>query len=127
MQKHIKSLLERNAYVIAVFITLAIAYLSLTNPSNIAIPIKVKNLDKFLHASAYTVLTLSWLFALRNYKKYQLVIIPIFLYGILMEFLQGWLTINREKDIFDVLANSTGILLGMLIFTRIYKVVQKKL
>jgi len=121
MLKHIKSLLERNAFIIAIFITLLIAYLSLSKPIQIDIPIKISFLDKIFHATAYMTLTLSWLFALRNYKKKNIILIVIFLYGILMEFLQGWLTQNRQKDIFDVMANSIGILIAMLIFNNLYK------
>ena len=121
MLKHIKSLLEHNAYLIAIFITIAIAYLSLSNPIQIELPIRITFLDKILHASAYFVLTTSWLFALRNYPNKKWIGIALFLYGILMEFLQGWLTNNREKDIFDVVANTIGIIFATLIFRKIYK------
>ena len=121
MLKHIKSLLEHNAYLIAFSITLAIAYLSLSNPIQVALPIKITFLDKILHASAYFVLTTSWLYALRNYPKKNWIGVALFLYGVLMEFLQGWLTDNREKDIFDVVANTIGIIFATLIFRNIYK------
>ncbi len=121
MLKHIKNLLEHNAFVIAIGLTLLIAFLSLSKPIDLDIPIHITFLDKILHATVYFVLTLSWLFALRNFAKSKMVVITIFLYGILMEFLQGWLTITREKDPFDVVANSLGILIAMLIFNKIYK------
>jgi len=121
MQKHIKNLLERNALLIAITTTLAVAYLSLSNPIQFDLPIKISFLDKILHASAYFVLTLTWLFAIKNnLTKYWIGFI-LFLYGILMEFLQGWLTTNREKDIFDVAANTVGIIFAMLIYRKIYK------
>ena len=121
MRKRIKNLLEHNAYLIAIFLTILIAYLSLSNPIKIDIPLKISFLDKIMHATAYFTLTISWLFALYKYPKSKLVVIALFLYGILMEFLQGWLTQNRQKDIFDVYANSLGILLAMLIFNNLYK------
>jgi len=121
MLKRIKNLLEDNAYVIAISLTILIAYLSLSKPIQIEIPFKISFLDKIFHATAYFGLTISWLFALRNYPKNKLVVIVIFLYGVLMEFLQGWLTKTREKDLFDVYANSVGILLAMLIFNKLYK------
>ena len=121
MPKRIKNLLEDNAYTIAVSLTLLIAYLSLSKPIQIEIPLHISFLDKILHASAYFTLTISWLFALRNYSKNKLVVFALFFYGVLMEFLQGWLTQNRQKDIFDVYANSFGILLAMLIFNNLYK------
>ena len=121
MLKRIKNLLERNAYVIALFLTLLIAYLSLSNPIQIKIPLKITFLDKIFHATAYFGLTMSWLFALRNISKYKLVGIILFFYGILLEFLQGTYTNNREKDIYDIVANSIGILIAMLIFNTFYK------
>jgi VanZ family protein len=121
MLKRIKNLLEDNAYIIAISLTLLIAYLSLSKPIQIEIPLDISFLDKILHATAYFTLTISWLFALRNYSKNKLIVLVIFFYGVLMEFLQGWLTETRQKDIFDVYANSFGILLAMLIFNNLFK------
>ena len=121
MLKRIKSLLEHNAYFIAISLTLLIAYLSLSKPIQIEIPLHISFLDKIFHATAYFALTVSWLFALRNYPKNKLVAFVLFFYGILMEFLQGWLTKDREKDVFDVFANSIGILLAVIIFNKLYK------
>ncbi len=121
MLKRIKNLLEDNAYIIAISLTLLIAYLSLSKPIQIEIPLDISFLDKILHATAYFTLTISWLFALRNYSKNKLVVLVIFFYGVLMEFLQGWLTETRQKDMFDVYANSFGILLAMLIFNNLFK------
>ncbi len=121
MQKRIKSLLEHNSYTIAIGITIIIAYLSLSNPIHLKTPIHISFLDKILHATAYFSLTLSWLFALRNNKKKNWIGIVLFLYGVTMEFLQGWLTKNRQKDIYDVLANSIGILFALLLFGIFYK------
>ena len=121
MLKHIKHLLELNAYVIAISLTILIAYLSLSHPIQIDIPIKISFLDKIFHAIAYFGLTVSWLFALRNYPKNKLVVFVLILYGLLMEFLQGWLTQDRQEDIFDVYANTFGILLAILIFNKLFK------
>ena len=121
MLKHIKNLLEDNAYFIAIGVTLLIAYLSLSKPIQIEIPLQISFLDKILHATAYFTLTISWLFALRNYSRSKLIVFVLFLYGVLMEFMQEWFTQNRQKDIFDIYANSLGILLAMLIFNNLYK------
>lgn len=119
MQKRIKSLLERSALFIAISITIAIAYLSLSKPIQLDLPITF--FDKVLHVTAYFTLTVSWLFALKKYPKNTLIILLLFLYGVLMEFLQGWLTTYREKDIVDVIANSVGILIALLIFNKLLK------
>ena len=125
MLKHIKSLLVRNSFLIAVSLTLIIAYLSLSKPIEIDIPIKITFLDKILHASAYFTLTVSWLFALRKKSNFKLISIVLFLYGILMEFLQGWLTTTRQKDIYDVFANSLGIVISLFVFDYFYKYLKK--
>jgi len=125
MLKRIKTLLERNSYLIAIGITITIAYLSLGKPIHFKPPIEITFLDKIFHSTAYFVLTLSWLFALRKNKKKNYVVIALFLYGILMEFLQGWLTKNRQQDVYDVIANSFGILLAVLLFEYFFKYYQK--
>ncbi len=125
MLKHIKNLLERNKFFIAIIITIAIAYLSLSNPIALKPPIKITFLDKIFHFIAYCSLTLSWLFALNKVLKFKLITISIFLYGILMEFLQGILTTNRQEDVYDILANSLGILFGLLLFNIFYKYLTK--
>ena len=121
MLKHIKSLLENNAYLIAISLTILIAYLSLSNPVDLKIPIKINFLDKILHAIAYFSLTISWMFALRNYSKRKYIVIIIFLYGILMEYMQFWLTNNRQKDIYDVAANTFGIIIAVIFYNKLYK------
>jgi VanZ family protein len=120
MQKRIKNLLERNALSIAISFTLLIAYLSLKT-IHFESPINITFLDKILHFSAYFVLTLSWLFALRLSNKKYLVLISLLLYGILIEFLQGWLTLNRTKDFYDVIANGFGIIFAALLYKYFYK------
>ena len=121
MLKHIKSLLENNAYLIAISLTILIAYLSLSNPVDLKTPIKINFLDKILHATAYFSLTISWMFALRNYSKRKYIVIILFLYGILMEYMQFWLTNNRQKDIYDVAANTFGIIIAVIFYNKLYK------
>ncbi|MEE9350292.1 MAG: VanZ family protein [Flavobacteriaceae bacterium] len=124
MQKRIKLLLERNSYFIALLITAVITYLSLGRPVQFKPPIEINFLDKILHASAYFVLSLSWLFVFRLHSIKKGYIIFVFLFGVLMELLQGWLTENRQSDVFDVLANSFGIIIAILLFEYIYKYYQ---
>ena len=121
MLKRIKNLLEHNAYLIAISVTILIAYLSLSNPIKIDIPMKISFLDKIFHSFAYFILTITWLFALRNYSKNKFILITLLLYGILIEFLQAWLTSTRQKEFLDVVANSIGILIALLIYKYLYK------
>ncbi len=124
MQTATKNWLERNAILIAILITILIAYLSIdSNP--IHVPIKITNLDKILHFSAYFTLTTSWFFALREKNKKLLIIISLILYGILLEYSQEWFTTTRTKDMYDAIANTTGIVIAAILFKYIYKYYKK--
>jgi len=113
--------LERRLYFfIAISLTIAITIGSLISVKNVIEIPPVKFFDKFLHISAYFMLTLSWLFAyeksLKLKKKGILILIAAFIYGTIIEVLQGVLTIYRQADYFDMLANLTGIIIAWLFF-----------
>ena len=90
--------------------------------------IKVSNSDKVIHVSAYFLLTLSWLLSagskIKSLKYAIAIAFLVFVYGIIIEVLQGAITNVRQADIYDVLANFTGISIGLIIFI---KVLQKKI
>ncbi len=53
-------------------------------------------------------------------KKWILfLLLSVLLYGIIIEILQGLLTISRSADIFDVAANLIGSLIGIYFFKSI--------
>ena len=109
MLKHIKTLLKDNIFFFALAITIGIICLSLIKMPKTNI--KISNIDKLYHSFAYFTLTISWLlsFYKKPEKKYVIVIGCIIL-GIIIEVLQGTLTIYRTGDYLDVLANSFGVL-----------------
>ena len=117
--------MERKLYFfIAISFTVAIAIGSLISVNNsIEIP-PVKNIDKFLHFTAYFTLTLSWLFAfyksLKLHLKGIVIVIILFIYGIIIEVLQGVLTTYRQADLLDIVANSIGIVTAWVIFNKIF-------
>lgn len=84
-----------------------------------------KQLDKIVHFIFYFSLTITLITSLHVNSKmklinnYLLTFLIVLGYGIFMEILQSFLTINRTADILDVIANSIGILVGLLIFTSI--------
>ena len=123
MLKVIKKLLERNLFTIAVSITFLIAYLSLAKINQGSSP--VKNVDKLEHSFAYFVLAISWFYAF--YKKngkdfFKLKIaIALFFYGVLIEGLQMCLTTYRTGDFFDLIANSSGVILAFILFDTVRK------
>ena len=120
MQKLIKSLFKDNLFIIAIFITIAIAYLSLMKMPKVEV--QISNLDKGYHLFAYFTLTICWLFSFYKKKKlkYYIVVACIF-YGIIIEVLQHTLTMYRTGDIYDILANTLGIVLGLIVFNQILK------
>ena len=120
---HIKKLLEHNALFIAISLTIFIAIISLISLKEVHL-IGGKNSDKVGHVIAYFVLCLSWLNANDNFfnKKYQnyKIIFILIIYGIIIEGLQYILTSYRQADLYDIFANSIGVLLAVILFKSIY-------
>lgn len=123
MLKAIKKLLERSAYYISSLLTIIIIYLSLSSLSNLGVEIIVS--DKILHSFAYFSLTISWFFAVqkshKNLKTKIAVCFFILIFGIILEVLQGSITVNRMMDYRDVFANSAGILVALITFNYLYR------
>jgi VanZ family protein len=118
MLKRIANLLEDNSIYFAIILTIVITFLSL---QTVKIPKSTFGyFDKVAHVSAYSALSLSWFlsFCLSENKNRNLLLIgiAISIYGIIIEFIQGNYTTNREADIYDVLANTFGLLIGFGIF-----------
>jgi len=122
MLKRIKKLLEHNAFILAIILTLIIAFLSLSVAPKINLGINIKSSDKYLHAIAYFSLSLVWFFALREKFKYKpfkiLLIFFLIFYGIILEVLQGKLTSYRTADFYDILANTIGIAIATVFFKK---------
>jgi VanZ family protein len=120
MLKRIKTLLKDNIFIIALAITFSIVCLSL-----LKIPktkITITNIDKVYHSIAYFTLTISWLIV--YYKKPQkknIIVICSIFFGIIIELLQSTLTNYRTGEYLDVIANSSGVILALLIFNLISK------
>ena len=123
MLKHTKRLLLDNAIFIALFITLAIGFLSLIKLGPNGIPIQAS--DKVLHAIAYFSLMLSWLYSTLRFsklsKKAKYLIAGCLIYGIVLEILQAELTSYRTGSYLDIIANSVGIVLAVLTFQLLEK------
>jgi len=123
MLQHIKKLLEHNALAIAIIATIVIALLSLGSIPKIDLGLNIKSGDKFLHALAYFVLSIIWYFTLEKKLKNQgikiFVILSLIFYGIILEALQGGLTNYRTADFFDVIANTIGVVLATILYTKI--------
>jgi len=120
----IKHLLERRAYAIAVTFTIFIAIASLASLNDMkSLKISISNFDKFLHLLSYFILTLSWFFATQGHAKkvriQKYLIIILITYGIILEAIQGVMTTHRQADIYDILANAFGVILGAALFSKL--------
>ena len=73
---------------------------------------EVASYDKFEHAGAYFALTL-WLAGLVVPRRYAWVALAAFALGAALEAVQGLLTVTREPDGLDLVANGAGIALAL--------------
>ena len=114
--------MERKLYLfVAIFLTIGITIGSLITLKEVVKLPSVQFSDKLLHTSAYLVLTLSWLLAIIDktilQKRTTLVVFFVFIYGIIIEVLQGTLTTYRQADLYDMFANLAGVVIAWLFFT----------
>ncbi len=83
----------------------------------------IPHMDKIVHFIFYFVMVVFGFFALRNdfKRRFSLKRIPIWIvlfsiiYGIIIEVLQYTITVDRQGDILDALANSIGAFMGLLL------------
>ncbi|MEL6810421.1 MAG: VanZ family protein [Bacteroidota bacterium] len=89
--------------------------------------VDMPSFDKIGHVLIFVLLVLIWLLfdllrttsgRLRGFR----ILIFAFIYGIVIEVLQGMFFVSRTADVWDVVANTTGILLGWIVFNRVKKV-----
>ncbi len=84
--------------------------------------------DKIYHFGAYLIFTIAWYNFFRTTStKFKILFSAgiAFIYGIIVEVLQGTFTTYRTEDIADVLANSLGVLIAV-IFIVIYRKLKLK-
>ena len=123
MKQGIKNLLEPKllfgvAFGYTLLITIALLLPITGVPKIESIPF----LDKIIHFIINVLLFLVWASyafsrKLKGIKPFNLLLlfICIFIYGILIEVIQESLIPKRSADIFDVLANFCGLILGSLV------------
>ena len=124
MLQLMRAWLKGKIFLIAITITLSLLILSLIKVP--AYNMGVRHLDKGQHCFAYFVLSLSWLIAFYKKKKKLLVVACCILLGVIIEISQSTLTPYRTGDYYDVIANSLGVLLGLLVFNMLSKKIEVK-
>lgn len=106
---------------IAILYSILILVLSLANLNRVEI-VKLESSDKFYHAACYTLLSFLWVYFVKlkfEALKIRIIfatILLISIFGIIIEYLQLVLTDYRTFDWWDVLANFTGVIFGILTF-----------
>ena len=111
---------KKRTFILAITWTVIITYLSLaTINSSVGSAIEIPHKDKIVHFIFYFMFVFLWTISFNSspYKTKTGIVILIIaiVYGILMEIFQGLLTINRTPDSNDVIANSTGAIVGWFV------------
>jgi VanZ family protein len=100
--------------------TLLIVIISLVPIPNLSLPeFKLLELDKLIHLSMYFVMSILWM-RLQSFNNSYFPwrnLLIVFLIASLTEFLQGVLPVGRYSDWSDFIANSVGILLGIIAYS----------
>jgi len=71
--------------------------------------------DKLAHFLTYAILSASFSLIVERQKSLWLVLSGLIAYGLILEFLQG-LTGYRMEDMADAVANSLGVITGLIFF-----------
>jgi VanZ family protein len=79
--------------------------------------------DKWVHVGLFAILVFLWRSAFDwDYANYNLIILlSAVLYGFAVEIIQLYWISNRSFDLFDLLADTIGSIVGLLVFLRVYK------
>ncbi|WP_158657074.1 VanZ family protein [Maribacter cobaltidurans] len=83
----------------------------------------VPHVDKLVHFIFYFIMVILGFLALRNDFKHRFslkrtllwIVLFSIIYGIIIEVLQYTITVDRQGDILDALANSLGAFMGLLL------------
>ncbi len=126
MMPHIKHLLaDKPLLLIAILYSCLISVLFFI-PNQDLPKVQISALDKIAHVLIYFILINLWMLYLYIKNDFQfndkwilILLLSVLLYGIIIEILQGLLTISRSADILDVAANLIGSLIGIYFFKNI--------
>lgn len=110
----VTTLTRRIGIVVAAAWTLAILVLC-TIPGNQLPQVGVLSADKIGHFAMFTAFGWLWMHALRLKVRvrFGLVLAAGLAYAVLTEVYQGVLPFGREPDMWDAVANSVGLLVGI--------------
>ena len=95
------------------WLAIALAIVVCLLPSN-RLPQPPNLSDKSEHFLCYLLLS-CWFAGIYPRARYWIIGIGLLVMGVLIEFAQGAMGLGRQADAHDVLANSTGIVAGLLV------------
>jgi VanZ family protein len=103
---------HRHVWIVASAVLVAAVVYGSLQP-NLAIPAPT-NFDKVEHLSAYLALAV-WFTGLYPRGGYWKVAVALLALGLSMEVLQGLMNIGRSAELLDMVANTAGVLAGVLL------------
>lgn len=79
--------------------------------------LKIPGLDKAGHFLFYLILSFLWCHVVRNRGSFKIVVFIFCLtFGIILEFLQFYLSLGRQYEILDMLVNAVGVGIGIVLY-----------
>jgi VanZ family protein len=124
--------LKKYVFIVTIFYSLALATVCLVQLNDLP-KTGISFEDKIFHALSYAVLmglwfnTLVFQFKISTIKAIIYASIVSIIFGIIIEVLQGVFTVTRKADVFDVMANSLGVLVFATVIFLKNKLTVKKL
>ncbi len=116
---------KKKIVFVSIIYTVVLTYFSLkSEPISIKLP---SQSDKILHALAYFIFTIFWFlsfkytFSLQKKKSFLNTFILSLVFGAFIEILQQQLTNYRQADVLDVLANTFGTILAIVMLNLMFK------
>ena len=106
----------RSLWLLAGWLGVVAAFVFSLNPATAEAPL-IPHGDKLTHLASYATLMFWWAQLFTAPRQRVALAIALILLGLSIEVLQGF-TPDRQSDVLDALANTTGILLGWLIAHR---------
>lgn len=113
-------MLKKLALTAAIIYSAVLAFMSFIKLNNVP-DIGVDFGDKIFHFLAYFILTFLWFsaffynFKLKKTKAISYAATVSVIFGIIIEVLQDKLTAYRSLDVYDVVANTSGVVLAVFI------------
>ena len=119
-------MLRKFSLITSILYTLTLSALSLIKIKDVVKDLPSIN-DKVGHALAHFIFVVLWFivfhykFNLKYNKAFGLAALFSLVYGILIELLQGWITISRQSDFNDVFANVLGMVFAIILIIGVKK------